>query len=128
MLNGDGNGRVNREDDPADPGGSLHRVPDCPPWCDGSHEADDAEAAYHGRIVAQVDGATVALCCAAYHDPFETGSPVIILMTDVSPETTELDASDAISLLGVIEAAGDRSSWLAGALRSALDLLDRDVR
>ena len=92
----------------------------CPAWCDGQHEVDDLDAAFHGRIVAQRGDASVALSCIGYHDPAETGSTVIILNVDVTAEPTELEECDAIRLVGTLEAG----SWLAAALRSALDLLD----
>ena len=92
----------------------------CPAWCDGQHEVGDLDAAFHGRIVAQRGDASVALSCIEYHDPAETGSTVIILDVDATAGPTELEESDAIRLVGALEAA----SWLAAALRSALDLLD----
>jgi hypothetical protein len=92
----------------------------CPAWCDDQHEVDDLDAAFHGRIVAQRGDASVALSCIGYHDPAETGSTVIILDVDATAAPTELEESDAIRLVGTLEA----SSWLAAALRSALDLLD----
>ncbi len=36
----------------------------------------------------------------------------------------ELEETDAIRMLGTLKGAGDSPPWLAGALRSALDLLD----
>jgi hypothetical protein len=45
---------------------------------------------------------------------------VIILDVDATAEPTELEESDAIRLIGTLQAA----SWLTVALRSALDLLD----
>jgi len=107
-----------------DAGAAPSPVPGCQSWCDGWHGADDEGAAYHGRIVARRDGETVALSSVTYYDPAETGSTVIILDLRAAAEPTELEEADAIRLLGVMEASGDGPSWLAGALRSALDLLD----
>jgi hypothetical protein len=107
-----------------DPGAAPSPVPGCQSWCDGWHGADDESAAYHGRIVARRDGATVALSSVTYLDPAETVSTVIILDVHATAEPTELEETDAIRLLGTMEASGDGPSWLAGALRSALDLLD----
>jgi hypothetical protein len=53
---------------------------------------------------------------------------VIVLDTGETGETIELQESDAIRLLGVLKSAGDSPSWLAGTLRSALDLLDPGAR
>jgi hypothetical protein len=92
----------------------------CPAWCDGQHEVDDQDAAFHGRIVAQRGDASVALSGIEYHDPVDTGSTVIILDVDATAEPTELEESDAIRLISTLEAA----SWLTVALRSALELLD----
>jgi hypothetical protein len=47
---------------------------------------------------------------------------VIVLDPGEGAGTTELEEAHA-RLLAVLEAAGDGSSWLAGALRSALHLL-----
>jgi len=107
-----------------DPGAPPSPVPGCQSWCDGWHGADDESAAYHGRIVAWRGGETVALSSVTYYNPAETGSTVIILDGSVPAEPTELEETDAIRLLGIMEASGDGLSWLAGALRSALDLLD----
>ncbi len=59
-----------------------------------------------------------------YHDEAETGSTVIILGADTAAGPTEMGESDAIRLLGTLEAAAAGPSWLGDALRSALELLD----
>ncbi len=105
-------------------GASPGRTAGCPSWCDSLHEADDSEAMYHDRIVAWHDGATVALSHIVYHDPAETENTVIILDMGEADGPAELEETDAIRLLGTLMAASDTPPWLAGALRSALDMLD----
>lgn len=70
---------------------------------------------------------SVALSCEVYRDPYRAGYPVIILDAGAPAEPAELEESAAIRLLAMLEAAGGGSSLLAGALRSALDLLDPGV-
>lgn len=62
-----------------------------------------------------------------HYDEAETGSTVIILGADKAAGPTELGESDAIRLLGTLEAAAGGPSWLGEALRSALELLDPGV-
>ena len=62
----------------------------CPAWCTGRHQADDRDAAFHACIVAERDGASVALSCIDYHDPAQTGNTVIILNVDAESEPIEL--------------------------------------
>ena len=52
---------------------------------------------------------------------------MIILDMDEAAGPTELEESDAIRMVGTLEAADDGTSWLAAALRSALELLDPGV-
>lgn len=78
----------------------------------------------HGRIVAQRGDASVTLSSTRYHDPAGTGSTVIITDADTTAGPTELGESDAIRLLGTLEAAPGGPSWLGDALRCALELLD----
>ena len=59
-----------------------------------------------------------------YHDEAETGSTVIILGAGTAAGPTEMGESDAIRLLGTLEAAAGGPSWLGDALRCALELLD----
>ena len=110
----------------ADAGAGASSSPErgCPSWCDSPHEADDHEATYHGRIVTRHDGATVALSHITYLDPDEPDSTVIIMDLGAADGPAELEETDAIRMLGTLKAAGDSPPWLAGALRSALDLLD----
>jgi hypothetical protein len=100
---------------------------DCPAWCDGQHEVDGHDPAFHSRVVAQRGDASVALSCIRYHDPAEIGGTVIILDMGEAAGATELEESDAIRMVGTLEAAADGTSWLAAALRSALELLDPGV-
>lgn len=81
----------------------------------------------HGRIVAQRGDASVTLSSIGYNDQTDTGGTVIILDADTTAGPTELEESDAIRLLGTVEAAAGGPSWLGDALRSALDLLDPGV-
>jgi len=99
----------------------------CPAWCTGQHQADDRDAAFHACIVAERDGASVALSCIEYHDPAQTGSTVIILNVDAEAEPIELAENDAIRMVGTLQAEAGGSSWLTVALRSALDMLDPGV-
>ena len=99
----------------------------CPAWCDGQHQADDRDAAFHACIVAERDGAYVALSRIEYHDPAQTGSTVIILNVDVEAEPIELAENDAIRMVGTLQAEAGGTSWLTVALRSALDKLDPGV-
>ena len=99
----------------------------CPAWCAGQHQADDRDAAFHAWIVAEGDGASVALSCIEYHDPARTGSTVIILNVDAEAEPIELAENDAIRMVGTLQAEAGGSSWLTVALRSALDMLDPGV-
>jgi hypothetical protein len=122
-----GNGSGSMPDGPADTGASPGRVPGCPSWCAGQHRAGDHCAAFHRRIIAQRGAVSVALSCEVYRDPYRTGYPVIILDAGAPAEPAELEESAAIRLLAMLEAAGGGSSLLAGALRSALDLLDPGV-
>jgi hypothetical protein len=70
---------------------------------------------------------SVTWSCDVYRDPDESGSAVIILAVGAPMEPAELEESDAMRLPGALEAAGGGSSLLAGALRSALDLLHPGV-
>jgi len=99
----------------------------CPAWCAGQHQADDRDAAVHACIVAERDGASVALSCIEYHDPAQTGSTVIILNVDAEAEPIELAENDAIRMVGTLQAEAGGTSWLTVALRSALDMLDPGV-
>jgi hypothetical protein len=99
----------------------------CPAWCAGQHQADDREAAFHACIVAERDGASVALSCIEPHDPAQTGSTVIILNVDAEAEPIELAENDAIRMVGTLQAEAGGTSWLTVALRSALDMLDPGV-
>lgn len=119
-----GHSRATGPAGPAAPGVPPGWLLDCPAWCDGQHQVDDDSAASHGRIVAQRGYASVTLSSIGYHDQAETGSTVIILNADTTAGPTELAESDAIRLLGTLEAVVGGPSWLGGALRSALDLLD----
>ena len=96
----------------------------CPAWCDGRHPADDRDAAFHARIVAERDGASVALSCIEYRDPVQTGSTAIILKVDAEAEPMELAENDAIRMVGTLQREAGRPSWLIAALRSALEMLD----
>ncbi len=75
-------------------------------------------------MVAQRGDASVTLSSIGYHDQTGTGGIVIILDPDTAAGPTELAESDAIRLLGTLEASAGGPSWLGDALRSALDLLD----
>lgn len=99
----------------------------CPPWCTGQHQADDRDAAFHACIVAERDGASVALSCIEYHDPAQTVSTVVILNVDAEAEPIELAETDAIRMVGTLQAEAGGTSWLTVALRSALDMLDPGV-
>lgn len=121
---GTGRSRATTPAGPAAPGASPGWLAGCPAWCDGQHQVDDDEAALHGRIVAQRGEESVSLSSIGYHDEAETGSTVIILGADTAAEPTEMGESDAIRLLGTLEAAAAGPSWLGDALRSALELLD----
>ena len=99
----------------------------CPAWCAGQHQADDRDAAFHACIVAERDGASVALSCIDYHDPAQTGNTVIILNVDAEAEPIELAENDAIRMVGTLQAESGDTSWLTVALRSALDMLDPGV-
>ena len=99
----------------------------CPAWCAGQHQADDREAAFHACIVAERDGASVALSCIEPHDPAQTGSTVIILNVDAEAEPIELAENDAIRMVGTLQAEVGGTSWLTVALRSALEMLDPGV-
>ncbi len=99
----------------------------CPAWCAGQHQADDSEAAFHACVVAERDGASVALSCVEYHDPAQTVSTVIILNVDAEAEPIELAENDAIRMVGTLQAEAGGTSWLTVALRSALDMLDPGV-
>jgi len=99
----------------------------CPAWCAGHHQADDRDAAFHGCNVAERDGASVALSCIEYRNPAKTGSTVVILNVDAEAEAIELAENDAIRMVGTLQAAGDGTSWLVAALRSALEMLDPGV-
>ncbi|MGD0937186.1 MAG: hypothetical protein ABR922_21775 [Streptosporangiaceae bacterium] len=99
----------------------------CPAWCAGQHQADDRDAVFHACIVAERDGASVALSCIEYHDPAQTGSTVIILSVDAESEPIELAENDAIRMVGTLHAESGDTSWLTVALRSALDMLDPGV-
>jgi hypothetical protein len=99
----------------------------CPAWCEGKHEVDDLDAEFHVRVVAQRGRASVALSCLRHHEPAETGSTVIIMATEADVTPIELAESDAIRLVGTLEAAAGGTSWQSAALRSALDLLDPGV-
>ena len=127
MAIGDGNGGPSTTDGPAEAGASSSRAVGCPAWCDGQHEVDDHSTACHGRIVAQHDGVSLALSCVTYPGPAEPGSTVILLDMGATAGPAELEESDAIRLLGMLEASGDGPSWLAGTLRAALHLLDPDA-
>lgn len=96
----------------------------CPAWCDGQHPADGRDAAFHARIVAERDGASVALSCVEYRDSAQTGSTAIILKVDAEAEPMELAENDAIRMVGTLQREAGRPSWLIVALRSALDMLD----
>jgi hypothetical protein len=96
----------------------------CPAWCDGQHLADGRHAAFHACIVAEHDGASVALSCVEYRDPAQAGSTAIILKVDAEAEPIELAENDAIRMVGTLQAEAGGPSWLSVALRSALDLLD----
>ncbi len=52
-----------------------------------------------------------------HYDEAETGSTVIILGADKAAGQAELGESDAIRLLGTLEAAAGGPSWLGEALR-----------
>ena len=93
-------------DGPADPGALRSRVLLGPVRCDGQHEVGH-QAAFHGRIAAQPDCASVALPCITYHDPAKTGSTMILLDMGASAGPAELEESDAIRLLGTLEASGN---------------------
>ena len=83
----------------------------CPGWCDGRHDADDQDAAFHTRTVAERDRAAAALSYASHHDPREAGSgPVIILDPGAGGGMIELEEAGAVRLLAVLQAAGDGSS------------------
>ena len=99
----------------------------CPAWCTGQHQADDRDAAFHACIVAERDGASVALSCVQYHDPAQTVSTVVILNVDAEAEPIELAETDAIRMVGTLQAEAGDTSWLTVALRSALDMLDPGV-
>jgi hypothetical protein len=99
----------------------------CPAWCAGQHQADDRDAAFHACIVAERDGASVALSCIEYHDPAQAVSTVIILNVDAEAEPIELAETDAIRMVGTLQAEAGDTSWLTVALRSALDMLDPGV-
>jgi hypothetical protein len=99
----------------------------CPAWCAGQHQADDRDAVFHACIVAERDGASVALSCIEYYDPAQTGSTVIILNVDAESEPIELAENDAIRMVGTLQAESGDTSWLTVALRSALDMLDPGV-
>jgi hypothetical protein len=99
----------------------------CPAWCAGQHQADDRDAAFHACIVAERDGASVALSCTEYHDPAQSVSTVIILNVDAEAEPIELAETDAIRMVGTLQAEAGGTSWLTVALRSALDMLDPGV-
>ena len=99
----------------------------CPAWCTGQHQADDRDAAFHACIVAERDGASVALSCIEYHDPAQTVSTVVILNVDAEAEPIELAETDAIRMVGTLQAEAGGTSWLTAALRSALDMLDPGV-
>ncbi len=96
----------------------------CPAWCDGEHPADGRDAAFHARIIAERDGASVALSCVEYRDPAQTGSIAIILKVDAEAEPMELAENEAIRMVGTLQGETGRPSWLIVALRSALDMLD----
>jgi hypothetical protein len=96
----------------------------CPAWCDGQHPADGRDAPFHARIVAERDGASVALSCTEYRDPAQTDSTAIILKVDAEAEPMELAENDAIRMVGTLQGEAGRPSWLIVALRSALDMLD----
>ncbi len=100
---------------------------ECPAWCDGEHEADDLDVVCHVRIVAQRGRASVTLSCVRYRDPAEAGPTRIIMASGVAEPPVELAESDAIRMVGALESAVGGVSWLSGALRSALDLLDPGV-
>ena len=94
----------------------------------GQHQADDRDAAFHACIVAERDGASVvADCCIEYHDPAQAGSTVVILSVDAEAEPMELAETDAIRMVGTLQAEAGGTSWLTVALRSALDMLDPGV-
>lgn len=99
----------------------------CPAWCAGQHQADDRDAVFHACIVAERDGASVALSCIEYYDPAQTDSTVIILNVDAESEPIELAENDAIRMVGTLQAESGDTSWLTVALRSALDMLDPGV-
>lgn len=99
----------------------------CPAWCTGQHQADDRDAAFHACIVAERDGASVALSCIEYHDPAQDVSTVVILNVDAEAEPIELAETDAIRMVGTLQAEAGGTSWLTVALRSALDMLDPGV-
>ena len=121
---GTGHSRATRPAGPAAPGLSPAWLLGCPAWCDGQHQVDGDNAALHGRIVAQRGDASVTLSSIGYHDQAATGGTVIILGADTIAGPAELEESDAIRLLGTLEAAAGGPSWLGDALRSALELLD----
>ena len=121
---GTGHSRATRPAGPGAAGVSPAWLLGCPAWCDGQHQAGDDSPAWHGRIVAQQGDASVTLSGIGYDDQAETGGTVIILGADTMAGRTELAESDAIRLLGTLEAAAEGPSWLGDALRSALELLD----
>ena len=124
---GTGRSRATDPAGPAAPGTLPGWLTGCPAWCDGQHQVDDDSVALHGRIVAQRGDESVALSSIGHYDEAETGSTVIILGADKAAGPTELGESDAIRLLGTLEAAAGGPSWLGEALRSALELLDPGV-
>ncbi len=122
-----GRGQGSKPAGPAASGASPAVLLGCPAWCDGQHAINDDSAAPHGRLVAQRGHESVILSSVGYDDQTQVGGTVIVLAADTTAGPTELEESDAIRLLGTLEAAGAGPSWLSGALRSALDLLDPDA-
>jgi hypothetical protein len=96
----------------------------CPRWCDGVHDPGFPLGRLHGRTVAEHGGAAVSLAYIERDDPRRDDGTVVFIDARASADQVRLEEAQAVCLLQALEAAGDGTSWLAGALRDALALLE----